>query len=121
QAHAPQVKSRNISEPEERAEKTTDDCTHDPQQDGGDDSSRLFPGYEEFRQNTRDEAEHDPRDYTHKSPLSMAQYNGVTGPLEIGRRSGNERLRRTFSGYLVFAGSCTIIPLKRSRSFQSLP
>jgi len=56
QAHAPQVKSRNIPEPEERAEKTTDDRSHDPQQDGGDDSSRLFPGHEEPGQDTGDQA-----------------------------------------------------------------
>src|SRR6516165_11313031 len=72
QGHTPHVKSREIAEPEEIAEKATHDRSHDPQQDGGNDSSRCFPRHKEFRQKTGDEAEHDPRDYPHTSPLSMA-------------------------------------------------
>src|SRR6516225_4466999 len=75
QGHAPQVKSRQISEPEESAEKATHDRPHDPQQDGGNDPSGCFARHQELRQKTSDEAEHDPRDYTHRSPLSTALNN----------------------------------------------
>ena len=72
QGQAPQVKSREIAEPEERAEIATYDRSHDPQHDGGDDSSRCFPRHQVLRQKTGNEAEHDPRDDPHTSPLSMA-------------------------------------------------
>ena len=71
QGHTPQVKSRQIAEPEESAEKATHDRPHDPQQDGGNDPSGCFARHQELRQKTSDEAEHDSRDDPHTSPLSI--------------------------------------------------
>src|SRR5262245_27050887 len=75
QGHAPQVKSRQISEPEESAEKATLDRPQDPQQEGGKNPPGCFPRHQELRQKASDEAEHDLRDDPHRSPLSTALNN----------------------------------------------
>jgi hypothetical protein len=67
--------------------------------------SRLSHQAAGIRQNTGNEAEHNPGKYPHMSPLSMALNTLVfTGPLKIGRRSGNEPRRRISFDYAVLRG-----------------
>jgi hypothetical protein len=63
--NAAEVEGGDFPKTDEGPEEAADNSASHPDEDGDEDSTRVFPGHDELCESPGDEAEEDPGDYTH--------------------------------------------------------